>query len=96
MVSRTDVLAAQSQLRGAGENQRVPVNVDDIMTPLVFAVHEHVSASQAAGLMAVEGVRHVIVVASSGEVVGLLSALDVLRWVAERDGFLKSPDAAAK
>jgi CBS-domain-containing membrane protein len=94
VVSKTDLLAARNMVRGIDAPERFPATVQDLMTPLVFAIREHVPVPQAAGLMAVEGVRHVIVVAASGEVVGILSAIDVLRWVAERDGFLTSGHAA--
>lgn len=96
MVSKTDLLAAKNLTRGEDGPERRPGTVEGLMTPLVFALREHVSVSQAAGLMASEGVRHVIVVAAGGEVVGILSALDVLRWVAERDGFLRSTSHAPR
>jgi len=62
--------------------------VADIMTPLAFTLHEHSPLSQAAALMAFEGVHRVPVVSSDGEVVGVLSSLDVMRWLAQHDGYL--------
>jgi CBS domain-containing protein len=41
----------------------------------------------AATVMAIEGVHRIPVTSESGEVVGILSALDVLRWLAEQDGY---------
>jgi CBS domain-containing protein len=89
MVSQSDLLAARNLRRSMEASTRLPEIVEGIMTPLVFALREHASLSQAAGLMAIEGVHHIMVVAANGEIVGVLSAVDVLRWVAERDGYLQ-------
>ena len=62
--------------------------VDDIMTPIVFAVPEKAPVAKAAALMAFEGVHRVPVVSSGGQVVGILSSLDILRSLAERAGWL--------
>jgi regulator of cell morphogenesis and NO signaling len=62
--------------------------VGDIMTPLAFTLYEHSPISQAAALMAFEGVHRVPVVSNDGRVIGVLSALDVMRWLAQHDGYL--------
>jgi CBS domain-containing protein len=65
-----------------------PVTAGDVMTPVVLALHERSNIGQAASLMAFEGVHRLPVVADDGEVVGILSALDVLRWFGRRSGYL--------
>ena len=62
--------------------------VADIMTCVSINVHEHAPLSEAAALMTVAGVHRVPVVSDEGRVVGILSALDVLRWLARRDGYV--------
>ena len=62
--------------------------VKEIMMPTVFSLREDTPVARAAALMALEGVHRIPVTSMSGEVVGLVSALDVLRWVAERAGYL--------
>jgi len=62
--------------------------VADIMMPIVFAVPENTTVAKAAALMAFEGVHRVPVVSSSGQVVGILSSLDILRLLAEHAGWL--------
>src|SRR5688572_14768979 len=57
--------------------------VKDIMTPVSFTLGENASVARAAALMAYEGVHRVPVISDSGRVIGLVSALDVARWVAE-------------
>jgi CBS domain-containing protein len=65
-----------------------PLTAGDVMTPVVLALHERSNIGQAASLMAFEGVHRLPVVADGGEVVGILSALDVLRWFGRRSGYL--------
>jgi CBS domain-containing protein len=60
--------------------------VGEVMTLDVLALHENTHVAQAAALMAFEGVYRVPIISGSGEVVGILSALDVLRWLAGQDG----------
>jgi CBS domain-containing protein len=63
--------------------------VRDIMTPITYTLKASTSLAQAASLMAFEGVHRLPIVADGGgEVVGLLSALDILRWLGERNGYL--------
>ena len=54
----------------------------DVMMPLAFTLDERASIARAAALMAAEDVHHVPVVARSGRVIGIVSALDIVRWLA--------------
>ena len=58
------------------------VTVGEIMMPVAFTLCETDSLANAATLMSVEGVHRVPVVGSDGRVVGILSALDLARWMA--------------
>ena len=62
--------------------------VAEIMMPIAFSLPEDASIAHAAAVMAVEGVHRVPVVSSRGEVVGILTTLDVLRWLAHGSGYL--------
>jgi CBS domain-containing protein len=66
--------------------------VGEIMMPLAFTVPESGSLAMAAGLMAYEGVHRVPVIDPQGKVVGILSSLDVLRWLANQAGFHGTKD----
>ena len=57
------------------------------MTPVAFTLEETAPLAYAAALMATEGVHRLPVVALDGKVVGILSSMDVLRWMAEASGF---------
>ncbi|HSN97048.1 MAG TPA: CBS domain-containing protein, partial [Candidatus Nanopelagicales bacterium] len=73
-------------LRSAAEGTEGPVGA--IMNSLAIAVHEGMSIAQAAGLMAYEGVHRLPVVDDDWQVVGVVSALDVLHWLGQRSGYL--------
>ena len=59
----------------------------DVMTPIVHAVFERMSIAGAASVMAQNHVHHVVVVDAAGAVVGIVSTLDIARWVAARERF---------
>jgi CBS domain-containing protein len=91
LVSKTDLLRevrdrgeipeAGVLLRGFHIDRSVATTASDVMTPLVFAVLENATLAQAVPLMTFEGVHHAPVVTSEGRVVGVLSSMDVLRWL---------------
>jgi CBS domain-containing protein len=64
------------------------VTVGDLMMPLAFTLAEDEPLSRAAAIMAVEAVHHLPVVAADGRVVGILSSLDFVRWVAQQAAFV--------
>jgi CBS domain-containing protein len=66
------------------------------MTPVVFAVPENAPIEKAAALMAFEGVHRVPVVSSAGQIVGILSSLDIISWLAERTGWLVGRSGSGK
>lgn len=66
----------------------VTTTAGDVMTPVVVTLHESASIRQAAALMAYEGVHRLPVLSDDGKVVGILSSLDVLRWLGRRCGYL--------
>ncbi len=69
--------------------------VVDVMTPFTLSLSDETPLERAAAVMAYEGIHRVPVVSSSDEVVGLLTSIDVLRWVARRAGYVV-PDRTAQ
>jgi CBS domain-containing protein len=65
-----------------------PARVADVMMPMAFTLPESATLSQAAALMAFEGIHRVPVVSSDGRVVGVVSSLDLVRWLAVNDGYI--------
>jgi len=83
---------------GAGFHLYEPAKATaaDVMSPLVLSLHESSNIGQASSLMAYEGVHRLPVVADDGRVVGILSSLDVLRWLGRRSGYLIPPGGARR
>jgi CBS domain-containing protein len=81
MVTKADLvehlLAKPTEARTAG----------DLMMPIALALDERSTVAQAAALMACEDIHHVPVVDETGDLVGVVSSLDVVRWLARNDGF---------
>jgi len=73
-----------SDLAGAAYDE---APIDDVMTRLVISLRASSTVTMAAALMAYEGLRQLPIVDVENRVVGLLSALDVLRWLAQEDGY---------
>ena len=65
-----------------------PSTVSDIMTDVSFTLNEGASVSQAAALMALKSIHRIPVLDPVGQVVGILSSLDVLYWLACETGYL--------
>jgi CBS domain-containing protein len=73
---------------GMHVEETVPATALDVMSLGPLALNERSNIGQAASLMAFEGVHHVAVVADRGDVVGIVSALDILRWFGQHSGYL--------
>jgi len=80
VISKTDVLQACES--------RAPQRVSDIMMPVSFKLTDAAPLGQAAALMAFEGVHRIVVVSASGLVVGILTTIDVMRWLARESGYV--------
>jgi CBS domain-containing protein len=61
--------------------------VRERMTPLAHGVPEDAPLAYAVSLMAFEGLSEVPAIAADGRVVGMLSAVDALRWMAKGLGY---------
>ncbi len=60
----------------------------EVMMPLAFTLPEDAPLSKAAALMVSESIHRLPVVSSEGRVVGVISTLDILRWLATHDGYV--------
>lgn len=99
-VSKTDVIRElredHEKNSGAIEQQVQPwwdtarlsqLTVGEIMTPTLYTFSPMTTVADATATMAFEGIHHIPVVAESGALVGMLSSLDVLRWIAHNAGY---------
>lgn len=62
--------------------------VADAMTHGSFAISENAPIAQAAALLALHGVHRVPVVSEDGRVAGIVTSSDIVRWLAQRSGYL--------
>lgn len=60
----------------------------DVMVPWPLAVPEHTPLTQAAAVLAYERQHHVAIVSATGELIGVLSSSQILRWLANADGYV--------
>ena len=60
------------------------LKVGEIMTPTLYTFSPATPVADATAAMAFEGIHHLPVVEDSGQLVGMVSALDVLDWIARR------------
>jgi CBS domain-containing protein len=60
----------------------------DVMMPLAITLNQHATIAHAAAVMSVEDFHHVMVVASDHTLLGVVSTMDIARWLARNDGFM--------
>ncbi|HKE19479.1 MAG TPA: CBS domain-containing protein [Kofleriaceae bacterium] len=98
---RADAAASPAPAPGGGAGEPTGGSLDglpaaqtvaDVMICIPFTLCEDTSLSHAAALMAYEGVQRIPVVSFGGKVVGIVTAMDVVRWLAQHDGYVV-PDA---
>jgi len=87
MLSRSDLLRFR-RARGASLGGPLRGVASEAMTQPVLTLNESSTVTQAAALMAFEEIHRLPVVSNDGRVVGVLSSLDVLRWLGRRCGYL--------
>jgi CBS domain-containing protein len=97
VVSRSDLVEHLVDARGElGPGSPASLaTVGDVMMCVAFTLCEDASLSHAAALMAYEGVHRIPVVSFDGKVVGIVTSMDVVRWLAQHDGYVV-PDSRTK
>jgi CBS-domain-containing membrane protein len=78
IVSKSDLLRRRGTAR----------TVSEVMTPLVHGLPEDAPVAYAISLMAFEGLHEVPVVDANSHVIGMVTANDALRWVAQALGYV--------
>jgi CBS domain-containing protein len=68
---------------------RAFATANELMMPLALSLGEHATVAHAAALMAAEDVHHVPIVDANGRLIGIVSTMDVVRWLATNDGFAR-------
>lgn len=87
IVSRTDLLKGYTDADASPGPQELS-RAADAMTPVLLALPTEATIARAAALMAYEGVHHLLVTTPEGKSVGMVSSLDIMTWLARREGFV--------
>ena len=66
-----------------------------LMMPLALTLDEHATIAHAAAMMAAEDIHHIPIVSESGCLLGVVSTMDIVRWLAANDGFVAQGSSAA-
>ena len=78
----------ETQLQPWWDSDRLSqLHVREMMTFSLYTLSPATTVADAIAAMAFEGMHHVPVVTDSGQLVGMLSALDVLEWMARTAGY---------
>lgn len=91
MVSKTDLVRWTCEAEG-----KLGCTVSDIMVRIPVCVNTSESIARAAAVMAFERVHRVPIVDSSGRVLGIVSALDVMGWLAREHGYVIDDRSAGR
>jgi CBS domain-containing protein len=75
--------AMRASSAGGALPQDLPARTaDDVMMPIALTLDEHATVAHAAAMMASEEIHHVLVVDADGALVGVVSAKDIVHWIA--------------
>jgi CBS domain-containing protein len=86
MVTKTDVI--EQQLAAVLHRAPAVTTAGELMMPLAITLDEHATVAHAAAMMSVEDFHHVAIVSDRGALIGVVSTMDVVRWLAANDGII--------
>jgi CBS domain-containing protein len=66
------------------------ITAADVMMPLAITLNQHATIAHAAAVMGLEDFHHVMVVGSDHLLIGVVSTMDIARWLARNDGFMSA------
>ena len=69
------------------ERTQPALTAGEVMMPLAITLNTHATIAHAAAMMAVEDFHHLMVVGTDHVLVGVVSTMDIVRWLARNDGF---------
>ncbi|HEX8108592.1 MAG TPA: CBS domain-containing protein [Kofleriaceae bacterium] len=92
MVTKTDLV--EHQLAAMMHRGPAVATAGALMMPLAITLDEHATVSHAAAMMSVEDFHHVAIVSDGGALIGVVSTMDIVRWLAANDGVTAGDIAA--
>jgi len=70
------------------------LTANDVMMPFALTLGEQATIAHAAAMMASEDIHHVPIVDEEGCLIGIVSSMDIVRWLARNDGFNPQGDGS--
>ena len=87
MITKLDVVEHLVAMEDIPPKGLAMKTAGQLMMPMAIALSERATIAHAAALMANEGIHHLFVVDGSGNLIGIVSTMDIVRWLARNDGF---------
>ena len=87
MITKYDIVEHLHAFLGSAANgSPLPVDLaartaDEVMMPIAITLDEHSTIADAAAMMTLEDLHHVLVVSSAGALVGVVSTKDIVTWL---------------
>lgn len=100
MITKRDLVVPMANCASTADEsptcwELAPHTAEEAMLPLAFTLDERATVAQAAAMMATEDLHHVPIVSANGRLVGLVSSLDIVRWLARNDGVFPASGPSA-
>lgn len=70
--------------------RRAGTTAAEVMMPLAITLNQHATIAHAAAVMGLEDFHHVMVVGADHALIGVVSTMDIARWLARNDGFISA------
>jgi CBS domain-containing protein len=87
MITKLDLVERLVARDGVRPEGLASETAGTLMMPMSIALKEQATIAHAAALMANEGIHHLCVVDAEGRLIGVVSSMDIVRWLARNDGF---------
>ncbi|HVK86199.1 MAG TPA: CBS domain-containing protein [Kofleriaceae bacterium] len=90
VITKFDVVEqVHAFMRSEANGSPLPIDLaartaEEVMMPLALTLHEAASVADAAMMMTEEDLHHVLVVSTTGILLGVVSSKDIVTWVAHR------------
>ena len=91
MVTKSDLIELLDTSNGRDAPELETRVAGDIMMPFAITLDDRATVAHAASMMAIEDFHHVMIVGSSGVLIGVVSSQDVVRWIVENDRLAATP-----
>lgn len=91
MITKFDLVEhLDAGMQSVGDGSPLPTDLaarvaDEVMMPIALVLDEQATVAHAAAMMALEDTHHVLVVREAGELVGVVSAKDIVKWLVAND-----------